>query len=109
MRPPKFSAPIRTMGKSICLMGCCALLLPVLAELFRCFASAREKARQTSCNQNMRDISSALALYCQDWDATLPPARQWADAATLHLKPKEMPQIFHCLTARTPHTYVFNV
>jgi prepilin-type N-terminal cleavage/methylation domain-containing protein/prepilin-type processing-associated H-X9-DG protein len=42
-----------------------ALLLPVLAV-------ARERARQTSCLTNVRQITHAYGLYLQDWDEQLP-------------------------------------
>lgn len=37
------------------------------------FARAREKARQTSCLSNLKQIGLAVTAYCQDYDETLPP------------------------------------
>src|SRR6476660_5305917 len=42
-----------------------AILLPV-------FAQAREKARQTTCLSNMRQVGLGLQMYTQDYDETLP-------------------------------------
>jgi prepilin-type processing-associated H-X9-DG protein len=40
------------------------------------FAQAREKARQSSCLSNLRQIGIALQMYAQDYDETCPNA-QW--------------------------------
>src|SRR5450756_1685753 len=40
-----------------------AILLPV-------FAMAREKARQTSCSSNLKQLGIASAMYLQDYDST---------------------------------------
>jgi prepilin-type processing-associated H-X9-DG protein/prepilin-type N-terminal cleavage/methylation domain-containing protein len=42
-----------------------AILLPVLG-------AARERARQTACLSNLRQIGQAQILYLQDWDDRLP-------------------------------------
>jgi prepilin-type processing-associated H-X9-DG protein len=36
------------------------------------FAQAREKARQTSCLSNMKQMGNAFLMYAQDYDETLP-------------------------------------
>jgi prepilin-type N-terminal cleavage/methylation domain-containing protein/prepilin-type processing-associated H-X9-DG protein len=45
-----------------------AIIAILAAILFPVFAKAREKARQTSCLSNMRQINTADLSYCQDWD-----------------------------------------
>ncbi|MBQ0105280.1 MAG: DUF1559 domain-containing protein, partial [Armatimonadetes bacterium] len=42
------------------------------AILFPVFAQARERARQTSCLSNLKQIGTALNLYVDDYDETLP-------------------------------------
>lgn len=50
-------------------------IVSVLAALlFPVFSAAREKARQTTCLSNLRQIGSAVALYSQDFDGYLPYA-----------------------------------
>ncbi|MES2458946.1 MAG: DUF1559 domain-containing protein [Armatimonadota bacterium] len=49
-----------------------AIIAILAAILFPVFAQAREKARQTACLSNMRQIGTALAMYSQDYDETLP-------------------------------------
>ncbi len=48
-------------------------LIAILAALlFPVFAQAREKARQTSCASNLRQLGMAVALYAQDYDDLYP-------------------------------------
>ena len=50
-----------------------AIIAILAAILFPVFAQAREKARQTSCLSNLKQIGTALQLYVDDYDETLPP------------------------------------
>ncbi|GAB4452399.1 MAG: hypothetical protein OHK0029_03220 [Armatimonadaceae bacterium] len=45
-----------------------AIIAILAAILFPVFAQAREKARQTSCLSNMKQISLAALMYAQDYD-----------------------------------------
>jgi len=49
-----------------------AIIAILAAILFPVFAKAREKARQTACLSNMKQIGTALMMYSQDADETLP-------------------------------------
>ncbi|HEX2999478.1 MAG TPA: prepilin-type N-terminal cleavage/methylation domain-containing protein [Armatimonadota bacterium] len=49
-----------------------AILAILAAILFPVFARARENARKTSCQSNLRQISNAFALYLQDYDQAYP-------------------------------------
>jgi prepilin-type N-terminal cleavage/methylation domain-containing protein/prepilin-type processing-associated H-X9-DG protein len=49
-----------------------AIIAILAAILFPVFAKAREKARQTSCNSNLRQIGLGLQQYVNDWDDTYP-------------------------------------
>ena len=50
-----------------------AIIAILAAILFPVFAQAREKARQTSCLSNLKQIGTAVQLYVDDYDETLPP------------------------------------
>ncbi|BDI28542.1 hypothetical protein CCAX7_005930 [Capsulimonas corticalis] len=50
-----------------------AIIAILAAILFPVFAKAREKARQTSCASNEKQIMLALLQYNQDYDETFPP------------------------------------
>jgi len=54
-----------------------AIIAILAAILFPVFASAREKARQTSCLSNLKQIGIAMMMYSQDADELYPPA--WFD------------------------------
>ena len=49
-----------------------AIIAILAAILFPVFAKAREKARQTSCLSNTKQIMLAVLQYCQDYDETMP-------------------------------------
>jgi prepilin-type N-terminal cleavage/methylation domain-containing protein/prepilin-type processing-associated H-X9-DG protein len=49
-----------------------AIIAILAAILFPVFAQAREKARQTSCLSNCKQIGTAAMMYTQDYDETLP-------------------------------------
>lgn len=48
-----------------------AIIAILAAILFPVFAQAREKARQTSCLSNLKQIGTATMMYVQDYDETL--------------------------------------
>ena len=47
-----------------------AIIAILAAILFPVFAQAREKARQTTCLSNLRQIGLAFRMYSQDYDET---------------------------------------
>jgi len=47
-----------------------AIIAILAAILFPVFARAREKARQTSCLSNIKQLTLANLMYAQDWDET---------------------------------------
>jgi prepilin-type N-terminal cleavage/methylation domain-containing protein/prepilin-type processing-associated H-X9-DG protein len=49
-----------------------AIIAILAAILFPVFAQAREKARQTSCMSNMKQLGLAVVQYVQDYDETFP-------------------------------------
>jgi prepilin-type N-terminal cleavage/methylation domain-containing protein/prepilin-type processing-associated H-X9-DG protein len=49
-----------------------AIIAILAAILFPVFAQAREKARAISCVSNLRQMGTALMLYVQDYEETLP-------------------------------------
>src|ERR1700709_1970798 len=76
-----------------------AIIAILAAILFPVFAKAREKARQTSCLSNEKQISLGILQYIQDYDemfpisvsnpALVPTAGSiigWADASQPYIK-----------------------
>jgi prepilin-type N-terminal cleavage/methylation domain-containing protein/prepilin-type processing-associated H-X9-DG protein len=49
-----------------------AIIAILAAILFPVFAQAREKARQATCQSNLKQIGAAIQMYAQDYDETLP-------------------------------------
>lgn len=52
-----------------------AIIAILAAILFPVFAQAREKARQTSCLSNLKQIGTATMMYVQDYDEQYYPHR----------------------------------
>lgn len=67
-----------------------AIIAILAAILFPVFARAREKARQSSCSSNVKQIVLAVQMYIQDYDETLPlaimgtPPAIWTISETLN-------------------------
>jgi len=49
-----------------------AIIAILAAILFPVFAQAREKARQTSCLSNVKQLGTATAMYSEDYDEKFP-------------------------------------
>jgi|LSQX01.2.fsa_nt_gb prepilin-type N-terminal cleavage/methylation domain-containing protein/prepilin-type processing-associated H-X9-DG protein len=58
-----------------------AIIAILAAILFPVFARAREKARQTSCLSNVKQIMLGVMMYAQDYDEVLPIASHWPTPA----------------------------
>lgn len=51
-----------------------AIVIILAGILYPVFAQTREKARQTACTSNGRQLGAALSMYAQDYDETLVPS-----------------------------------
>ena len=86
---------------------------PFLAAiLFPVFARARENARRSSCQSNLKQVALGVLQYTQDYDEDFPlavvsttspqvPPVGWADAIQPYLKST---QIYQCPSEPTPPT-----
>ena len=84
-----------------------AIIAILAAILFPVFAKAREKARQTSCLSNVKQITLACLMYAQDYDEQIPAGRVQHNPADCSNDSKAFfqhvtepyvknPQIFQC-------------
>jgi len=51
-----------------------AIIAILAAILFPVFAKAREAARKTACINNLKQLSTGVMMYAQDYDETMPSA-----------------------------------
>ena len=82
-----------------------AIIAILAAILFPVFARAREKARQTSCLSNVKQIALAAMMYAQDYDDRLPPNYYTAGSMLwigLFYPYNKSIQIYLCPSASTP-------
>jgi type II secretory pathway pseudopilin PulG len=65
-----------------------AIIAILAALLFPVLAKAREKARETSCASNLKQLGHAFSLYTEQWDETYP----WAINNSDYTRPKSAPE-----------------
>jgi prepilin-type N-terminal cleavage/methylation domain-containing protein/prepilin-type processing-associated H-X9-DG protein len=118
----------RTKGFTLIeLLVVIAIIAILAAILFPVFAKAREKARQSSCLNNMKQLGTGFRMYMDDWDGVLPGAApfdssyrkghwvgmtSWGTAATPNapMKPEDgaiypyvkTPNLYVCPSAAVP-------
>ena len=75
-----------------------AIIAILAAILFPVFGQARDKARQTTCVSNLKQIGLAVLMYAQDYDNTLPVSGPFDTyIATTRMQPYiKNRQIFKC-------------
>jgi len=97
-----------------------AIIAILAAILFPVFARAREKARQSSCLSNVKQLTLSILMYAQDYDECFPgrfaiteypdyayPEKRW-DRVVMPYVANE--QILICpSTRKTPVSYGYNV
>src|SRR5438046_4143943 len=64
--------PARRAFTLIELLVVIAIIAILAAILFPVFAMAREKARETACLSNVKQLGLGLQMYAQDYDEVLP-------------------------------------
>lgn len=75
-----------------------AIIALLAAILFPVFGRARESARRSSCQSNLKQIGIGLQQYVQDYDERLPDINgdTWVELSQPYLKSE---QIFRCPSA----------
>ena len=78
-----------------------AIIAILAAILFPVFARAREKARQTSCLNNLKQVGTATLMYIQDYDERYGQSMSATSAGTITVYHELMPymknaQILEC-------------
>src|SRR3954453_21260317 len=66
--PRRSGSPAFTLIELLVVIAVIAILAAIL---FPVFAQARDKARQTSCASNIKQLTLGMTMYVQDWDETL--------------------------------------
>jgi prepilin-type N-terminal cleavage/methylation domain-containing protein/prepilin-type processing-associated H-X9-DG protein len=71
------------------LMVVMVIIMILAAILFPVFAQARDKARQTVCLSNLKQITMAVLMYANDWNETLPyvPIQEGTSGGLANLLP----------------------
>jgi prepilin-type N-terminal cleavage/methylation domain-containing protein/prepilin-type processing-associated H-X9-DG protein len=86
-----------------------AIIAILAAILFPVFAKAREKAQQTSCLSNVKQLTLAVLMYAQDYDDTLPMGAWDLSRWYLDIEPyTKNTQILACPTTSYDRGYGVN-
>jgi prepilin-type N-terminal cleavage/methylation domain-containing protein/prepilin-type processing-associated H-X9-DG protein len=94
------SSPAFTLIELLVVIAIIAILAAIL---FPVFAQAREKARQTACLSNMKQVGLGLQMYTQDYDETLPPANTVSNFG----EPNALPNFLGAIIPYTRNRNVF--
>jgi prepilin-type N-terminal cleavage/methylation domain-containing protein/prepilin-type processing-associated H-X9-DG protein len=83
-----------------------AIITILTAILFPVFATARAKARQATCQSNLKQIGMGILQYTQDFDEVMPYAANHADCgtSTANYCQNGLPAIFGTLDIWWPQT-----
>lgn len=84
-----------------------AIIAILAAILFPVFAKAREKARQTSCMSNLKQIGLSIHMYTSDYDENMPMNYSGDGTVNLHWHDQVAPyskntQMFVCPSNPVP-------
>jgi prepilin-type processing-associated H-X9-DG protein len=92
----------------ICVSGAALLMLPIYAGIaLPALSSAREKARQAQCMNNLRQLSLAVAMYADQNKGVAPTGSNWCDALKPNLGSGE--KVFQCMAGKGERcSYAFN-
>jgi prepilin-type N-terminal cleavage/methylation domain-containing protein/prepilin-type processing-associated H-X9-DG protein len=91
-----------------------AIIAILAAILFPVFAQARDKARQTGCLSNCKQLGTAIMMYVQDHDDTYPLAFGWVAGTGwlwnfMHVAPHDWPNSTHVRVLASPVHWVNSV
>ena len=109
LNPNTITRRVGTAFTLIELLVVIAIIAILAAILFPVFARARENARRSSCQSNMKQIGLGFLQYTQDYDERFPPGTDggkgagWAGQLQPYLKSR---QILICPSDSTVQTYV---
>jgi prepilin-type N-terminal cleavage/methylation domain-containing protein/prepilin-type processing-associated H-X9-DG protein len=97
---------MRTRGFTLIeLLVVIAIIAILAAILFPVFARAREKARQSSCASNMRQLGLSMVMYTQDYDERFTGRVMWNQKVQPYAKNE---QIFLCPNYTAGLQYITN-
>ncbi len=92
--------------------GIAVLLAPVIlgataAILFPVLGRAKHEAKQDACLNNVKRLSTAMLMYCADWEERYPFADNWNEALEPYVR---NPRVFVCPSEDSAEpSYAMNV
>ncbi len=106
--PKSNAGPVVAIVLGVLGVGCLGVIIIMAAILFPVFAKTREKAREVSCESNVKQICIGLTQFTQDNnDKFALKAANYKDTVMPYIKSE---QVFHCPgdTNSTSVSYSFN-
>lgn len=91
IEPKPSEKNVNTWAIVAAVVGACLVLGVIMvavlgAVLMPVFSQAREKARTTSCQSNLKQLSLAMLMYVQDYDEKYPPKGVWSGGTMPYVK-----------------------
>jgi len=92
----------RMTGQGLAIAGIASsaiaiLMMPIMAAiLFPVFARAREAARMSACQSNVKQLGMSVRMYMSDYDDKYPPAATWSDSLQKYAR---SPSVYQCPSA----------
>jgi prepilin-type N-terminal cleavage/methylation domain-containing protein/prepilin-type processing-associated H-X9-DG protein len=83
-----------------------AIIAILAAILFPVFSQAREKAKQSTCQSNLKQIGLAIRMYAEDYDDFMPFTMNakgdtmWPDYVGPYVQKKSVSKVFICPTGQ---------
>jgi prepilin-type N-terminal cleavage/methylation domain-containing protein/prepilin-type processing-associated H-X9-DG protein len=79
-----------------------AIIAILAAILFPVFSRAREKARQSSCTSNLKQLTSGIMMYAQDYDGSYPMSAFPTGAGVATLNSQLIPYVKNAQLGQCP-------
>lgn len=95
---------MRTIERCV-LLGLAAAAAGTGAPVLVRAQDSRQQAEKTACMTNLKQLSTGMLMYCQDYDERYAPAAGWGTVVMPYVKNR---QVYRCPTDANSWSYAMN-